>query len=248
MTNASRLWNRLFPDEPHHIAEFHRAVREQASRMSAILDVGCGDNSAFADLRSAERAVWGVDFQHHPHLVAPEFFRLLPVDGSLPFADESFDLVTAVWVLEHVQHPEAFLREIRRVLRPGGVFLAHSINASHYVTWITRLLHLLPHRFTQFVVERVYGRAWHDTFPTFYRLNTGRRLAVAARRACLDMVQVRRYADPSYFSFHRWAFNAAMVADWLMEKLFGCGRIYFWVAMQRPEHIPSSTQTQRPAA
>lgn len=37
-----------------------------------------------------------------------------------PFADETFDRVHGSWVLEHVKKPLAVLREVRRVLRPGG--------------------------------------------------------------------------------------------------------------------------------
>jgi SAM-dependent methyltransferase len=247
MTGESRIWKRLFPREPHHIAEFHRAVRERARPGAVLLDVGCGDNAAFDDLRAAGRQVRGVDFQRHPHLVAPETFRLLPADGSIPFPDESFDVVTAVWVLEHVQNPIFFLREVRRVLRPGGVFLAHSISGDHYVTWIRRALQLLPHRWTQRLVERLYGRAQHDTFPTCYRLNTRRQIERAARRTGLSLRHLERYADPGYFSFHRWAFEAAIVADWLLEQMFRCGRIYFWVVLERGEQSQQGELLRRAA-
>ena len=235
MTANSPVWRKLFPDEPHHIAAFHRAVRERVGPASVLLDVGCGDNAAFDDLRGQGAAVWGADFQRHPHLVEPGFFRLLGEDGSIPFADESFDVITCVWVLEHVQDPKGFLVEVRRVLRPGGVFLAHSISGDHYVTWIRRALQLLPLRWTQHLVERLYGRAPHDTFPTWYRLNTRRQLDREAQQVGLAVVRMERFADPGYFSFHRWAFEAAIVTDWVMERLFGCGRIYFWAALTHGE-------------
>src|SRR5512135_2716132 len=45
----------------------------------------------------------------------------LDLNRPLPFADRDFDLVMAVEVLEHLESPRAFLREIHRVLRPGGL-------------------------------------------------------------------------------------------------------------------------------
>lgn len=42
---------------------------------------------------------------------------------DLPFQERSFDLITMLAVLEHLDHPEAILKEIARLLRPGGGLL-----------------------------------------------------------------------------------------------------------------------------
>ncbi len=51
---------------------------------------------------------------------------------ALPFADGSFDVVTAKHVLEHTERPLPSLAEIRRVLRPGGVLLVIVPDADHW--------------------------------------------------------------------------------------------------------------------
>jgi SAM-dependent methyltransferase len=51
--------------------------------------------------------------------------------SSLP--DDAFDCVTAVEVLEHVEDDHAFIREVHRVLRPGGIFLMTTPNGD----WVT---------------------------------------------------------------------------------------------------------------
>lgn len=58
---------------------------------------------------------------------------------TLPFADNTFDGVWSVWVLEHIDDPERMLSEMRRVVKPGGsIFLcaAYAVDS-----WVSQGLH-----------------------------------------------------------------------------------------------------------
>jgi SAM-dependent methyltransferase len=86
----------------------------------AVLDVGCG-RKPYRHLTRATRYV-GVDID------TPATRALAAADAyydgrTLPFPDASFDAVLCSQVLEHVFTPAGFLREIHRVLRPGGTLL-----------------------------------------------------------------------------------------------------------------------------
>jgi SAM-dependent methyltransferase len=102
----------------------HLATGLQGRRLR-ILDLGCGPGNTLCRL-----ARWGKAFGMDFSLDALAFartkgeFPVLSADAmALPFASASLDCVVALDVLEHVEDDERALSEIRRVLRPGGVFI-----------------------------------------------------------------------------------------------------------------------------
>lgn len=97
------------------------AMTELAPRLAGrLLDVGCG-SQPYRSLFSVDEYI-GLDIDNdisRQRGIADYLY-----DGNtFPFADESFDSVLCNQVLEHVFNPDEFLREIARVLKPGGKLL-----------------------------------------------------------------------------------------------------------------------------
>lgn len=103
----------------------------------AFLDFGCGDGRGL-DLAKALRpgiSYHGVDIEGSPEVESRtrqdgDFRSYNGVD--LPYGDESFDVVYSRQVFEHVRHPDLVVREIKRVLRPGGTFVGSLSNLEPY--------------------------------------------------------------------------------------------------------------------
>lgn len=97
----------------------------------------------------------------------------------LPFANETFDVVTANMVVEHVRDPDALLAEVNRVLRPKGIFLFHTPNLWGYTTLAACML---PRFAKTWLSQFLQNRSEEDVFPTYYRMNTPRAVQRVARR------------------------------------------------------------------
>jgi SAM-dependent methyltransferase len=91
-----------------------------------ILDLGCGDGQLTERLAQSGAIVTGADAD--PRMVEAARSRGLDahhaMGESLPFADSSFDAVFSNAALHWVRDQDAMMGEVRRVLRPGGRFVA----------------------------------------------------------------------------------------------------------------------------
>jgi SAM-dependent methyltransferase len=105
--------------------EFSLLHQHKAELSAPIADFGCGDGSFAAVLFDA--LDFGIDIDPEALAIAAQFgiYRnLVHADAQcIPLPDESIGSVFSNSVLEHVNDPEAAVREISRILRPGGRFL-----------------------------------------------------------------------------------------------------------------------------
>ncbi|HTX10979.1 MAG TPA: class I SAM-dependent methyltransferase [Solirubrobacteraceae bacterium] len=123
------LWEGLTGElEPPLLGPRLAFLRDEVRPGDRALDLGCGTGEFTAALARAGAEVVGADVAEaaltrararHPELD----FRLVPIDGPLPFSDNAFDLVWASEVIEHVADTARWLSEVRRVLAPRGRLL-----------------------------------------------------------------------------------------------------------------------------
>jgi SAM-dependent methyltransferase len=92
-----------------------------------VLDIGCGDKPYLPLVAHRAASYRGLDSEPGD--------KVDDIGGaeSLPYADGSFDLVLCTQVLEHVFEPDTVVREVHRVLAPGGLALVstHGVHVFH---------------------------------------------------------------------------------------------------------------------
>jgi SAM-dependent methyltransferase len=97
-----------------------------------VLEIGSGTGGMLHALLARGIEAEGVELRQAFIEEALAFYGPLPihrVDGvTLPFADATFDVVVSFDVFEHIPDTDAHLREVRRVLKPGGAYLIQTPN------------------------------------------------------------------------------------------------------------------------
>jgi 2-polyprenyl-3-methyl-5-hydroxy-6-metoxy-1,4-benzoquinol methylase len=105
----------------------HDRIHRTAARLleargarGTLLDAGCGTGDLWRLVSSQFSACKGVDAVRYSGLPAGMEFMAANLDGALPLDDESVDTAAAIEVIEHLENPRAFVRELVRVTKPGG--------------------------------------------------------------------------------------------------------------------------------
>lgn len=96
-----------------------------------VLDVGCGAGLLSRSLAEQGHSVTGVDLAEKALEIARKTCAgdfLLADASNLPFADEAFDVVCTLDVLEHVEPVGPVIAEGARVLRSGGLWITYTFN------------------------------------------------------------------------------------------------------------------------
>ncbi len=99
-----------------------------------VLDVGCGGGFLSNALAKQNLQVTGIDLSAESLKVAKNHDETNSVNYQvadayrLSFADQSFDIITAMDFLEHVDKPAEIIKEFSRVLKPKGLFIFHTFN------------------------------------------------------------------------------------------------------------------------
>lgn len=115
-------FGKITPQAANALVEF-----AEIKKKSKVLDIACGPGYVASLAAKKSRDVTGIDFSTGMIQKAKAFFpeiNFLVMDAEeLLFNDQSFDVVLMNFGILHFAHPEQAIKEVFRVLKPGGTFL-----------------------------------------------------------------------------------------------------------------------------
>jgi ubiquinone/menaquinone biosynthesis C-methylase UbiE len=154
-----------------------------------ILDIGCGSGKYAASM-SHKAYPTAIDFSPVAMQLSrktmsehgrPERSFLLQSRGEeLPFANESYDKVTALDIVEHINQAEyeALVVEVLRVLKPGGIFCIYTPNKTYSI---------------EFIYKLIFGRSLS---PLHFGLKTSKELLAPLNRLGFEVLDL--YYNPNF--------------------------------------------------
>jgi ubiquinone/menaquinone biosynthesis C-methylase UbiE len=97
-----------------------------------VLDVGCGTGRVLAKLRDSGASLFAADISEKMVAITkkkfPDVKTVVASIEKLPFEDESFDVVFAMFVIVHLKDLQKAFDEVYRVLKNGGIFILSNVN------------------------------------------------------------------------------------------------------------------------
>jgi SAM-dependent methyltransferase len=227
---GSYLWMR--PLLAPYQEDTHLAYAETLSRLVRPdirwLDAGCGHKILARNHEKQEREIVkrtrfavGCDTvveSNHQHR---SLEKIIPCElSSLPFSDDSFDLVTLNMVAEHLVEPSRVFSELARVLDRDGQLVIHTPCASSYEIWLIRLgWKLLAKNLGFWMIRLTKGREPGNVFPTFYRANTRRILSKLMCEAGLVEGELRVIEGRPFFYFAAPLSILEIAVEWLLRAM-----------------------------
>lgn len=238
----NRLKRLIVPNLLYSQAIYENELCMYAENIESWLDLGCGHqllpawrSQAELELVGKIPILVGLDYDWESLKKHRSIDVLVRGDISrLPFRNDNFDLVTSNMVFEHLTDPLGQLKEILRVLKPGGVLMFHTPNALGYGTFLARMI---PDFVKDKLVYLLDGREANDVFKAYYKINSLTQIEKEVGKTNFSIRRVRSVVSDAIFSvIPPLAVIELFFIRLLMRRSFRRIRSSFIVVLQKPDN------------
>ena len=177
-----------------------------------LLDAGCGwKNREVSKYLNDNIQAIGVDIDNDALKNNITYENLILCNLEyMPFKEKTFDLITNICVLEHIEHPTKVFGEFHRITKERGnliFLLPNLINPLMFFGKIT------PTKLHKKFMSRLLGRDEEDIFPTFFSCNTENTLEILASKFGFRRKYLIKCGDFSIFIFSRFLIHCWIIFD-----------------------------------
>jgi ubiquinone/menaquinone biosynthesis C-methylase UbiE len=145
-----------------------------------ILDIGCGPGQMIADLMQKRYELWGIDISEQMIDIAKRKCAINKPDSAVHFAvgnieglefeDNFFDVIICSGVVEYLKDDSRWIKELLRVLKPGGVLLINITNKYAIGNWTIGAFNILKNvklifNGLNFIKESIFRKGRLHYFP-----------------------------------------------------------------------------------
>jgi SAM-dependent methyltransferase len=222
-----RYQTEIVPGHKMGLDVYREMLARTITPQSRVLDVGCGPAGLVAEYEGYASSVVGIDEYLTNFTEFDGDFGITQLAESridaLPFPDDTFDVVTCSWVLEHIADPDISMKEVARVLVPGGRFIFITPNALNYVVGLRRLV---PDFSSRQLVKMVYDRDEDFINPTFYQMNTPNDVERICAGAGLFAERLQTVSDPTYLAVNELAFQLSVLIERWIDNVYPQARVH----------------------
>lgn len=159
-----------FTDRPHYWKAYQRIVDEAVAPARDVLHLGSGPLwlGKVATVPLDDKTVIAVDPDEQALAKNPAARRICAYGEAIPLPDGSVDVIAADHLLEHLERPEAVLREAHRLLRPGGRFVFTAPNLLSYTGLATHWTPYWFHKAYLSLLRAEYRTGALKAYPTYF--------------------------------------------------------------------------------
>lgn len=183
---------------------------------SRLLDIGCG-HQAFAQ-EFYETAKWRVGVDVDRASLAANKIMDEKYPGTieeLPDSLEKFDVIIGQWILEHLENPDAVVRRISGLGKPGSYFIFMTTNI--YSPMV--LLAKLTPTFLKKILKKFFlNIPLEDTYPAPYRINSVGKIDKHFTKHGFEKVEVKTVGVLTYFAFNRYVLRTKIFLDKILDR------------------------------
>ena len=161
---------RFFPNSEYKNKIYSRIIEKYISKSDILLDAGCGTGKETL-LNYKEKVKFSIGIDISPGIEENNTIhkKVLASVYNMPLHNGCVDIIVCQELIEHLEWPDKFFKEVARILKPQGIFIMMTPNL---IGWRSLISKFTPYRFHVLMNKELYNNDKTDVFLTYYKANT----------------------------------------------------------------------------